>query len=387
MTQSTCSELCGNKDEKLGHKGADGAVAIEVHLDGQEQVPGLRDGLGEGHHPTVVVHLPGGEKALLIAAGDGQLHAVPGDGTGGAHAENHRGHLDVGGEREVVVGYSQRQLVALLILMARQALTAGVCGAAVVLRTLKGQAAEATLDVEAGLIDGAVVYAGHTLVNVLAVAAVGGQPVSGRGTAALEASRDVDAAVGADMAPGGQGALVDVFAGDPVHVTELVAAAAVALIGAIDVGALLAAGAAVALIHVFTGPAVGREPEAHGAAAVVGARRVLTLVAAQAPGVAPALIDVHTCPADAIEIVTSLALAAEAPRGVHTEVPRPAGLRGRRALVHINTAGSLLVEMVATATVGHVLLARIGALRVDACVPHRARGTDTQTLIDINTVA
>lgn len=122
--QSKCSELCRYKDEKLGHKGADGAVAIEVHLDSQEQVPGLRDGLGEGHHPTVVVHLPGAEKAPLIAAGDGQLHAVPGDGTGGAHAENHRGYLDVGGEREVVVGYSQRQLVALLILMARQALTA-----------------------------------------------------------------------------------------------------------------------------------------------------------------------------------------------------------------------------------------------------------------------
>lgn len=99
-------------------------MAIEVHLDGQEQVPGLRDGLGEGHHPTVGVHLPGAEKALLIAAGDGQLHAVPRDGTGGAHAENHRRHLDVGGEREVVGGYSERQLVALLILTARQALTA-----------------------------------------------------------------------------------------------------------------------------------------------------------------------------------------------------------------------------------------------------------------------
>lgn len=124
MAQSACSELCGYKDVKLGHKGADGAVAGEVHPDGQEHVPGLGDGLGEGHHPAVVVHLPGGEKALLVAAGDGQLHAVPGDDTGGAHAENHGGHLDVGGEREVVVGYSQRQLGALLILMARQALTA-----------------------------------------------------------------------------------------------------------------------------------------------------------------------------------------------------------------------------------------------------------------------
>jgi hypothetical protein len=32
--------------------------------------------------------------------------------------------LDVGGEREVVVGYSQRQLGALRVLMARQALAA-----------------------------------------------------------------------------------------------------------------------------------------------------------------------------------------------------------------------------------------------------------------------
>lgn len=41
-----------------------------------------------------------------------------------------------------------------------------VCGATVILRTLEGQAAETALDVEAGLVDGAVVYAGHTLVNV-----------------------------------------------------------------------------------------------------------------------------------------------------------------------------------------------------------------------------
>lgn len=52
-------------------------------------------------------------------------------------------------------------------------------------------------------------------------------------------------------------------------------------------------------------------------------------------------------------------------------------------LIPTNTAGPLLIEMVATATVGHVLLACVGALRVDACLPHRAWGTDTQTLIDI----
>lgn len=124
QSPSKHSELCRHKDIKLGHKGADCAVAIEIHLDGQEQVPGLGNGLGEGHHPTVVAHLSSGEKALLIAGGDGQLHAVPRDSTGRAHAENHCGHLDVGGEREVVVGYSQRQPGALLVLMARQALTA-----------------------------------------------------------------------------------------------------------------------------------------------------------------------------------------------------------------------------------------------------------------------
>ena len=47
----------------------------------------------------------------------------------------------------------------------------------------------------------------------LAVAAVGGQPVAGGGAAALEAPGDVDAAVGADVAPRGQGALVDVCDG------------------------------------------------------------------------------------------------------------------------------------------------------------------------------
>ena len=40
------------------------------------------------------------------------------------------------------------------------------------------------------------------------------------------------------------------FAGDPVHVTELVASPAVTLVGTVDVGTLLAAGVAATLIHV-----------------------------------------------------------------------------------------------------------------------------------------
>lgn len=42
----------------------------------------------------------------------------------------------------------------------------------------------------------------------------------------------------------------------------------------------------------FTGAAVRGEPEAYGAAAVVGAWCVLALVATQAPRVTPALVDV-----------------------------------------------------------------------------------------------
>ena len=57
------------------------------------------------------------------------------------------------------------------------------------------------------------------------------------------------------------------------------------------------------------------------------------------PGQAPQSLwgppHTHTCPADAVEIVTRLAFAAETPRGVHTVVARAAGLGGWRALVHI----------------------------------------------------
>lgn len=81
------------------------------------------------------------------------------------------------------------------------------------------------------------------------------------------------------------------------------------------------------------------------------------------------------------------------PLGIRSLLPGKGGLcweqtkspfqTGFLFLIPTNTAGPLLIEMVATATVGHVLLACVGALRVDACLPHRAWGTDTQTLIDI----
>lgn len=44
------------------------------------------------------------------------------------------------------------------------------------------------------------------------------------------------------------------FAGETVHVAELVAAAAVTLVGAVHIGTLLTAGGALALINICTGP-------------------------------------------------------------------------------------------------------------------------------------
>lgn len=179
------------------------------------------------------------------------------------------------------------------------------------------------------------------------------------------------------MTSSGQGTLINIFAGDPIHVTELVTSSAIALVGAIDISTLLAARAVETLVHIFTRPAVHRQPEAGGAAAVEGAWRVLTLVATQAPGIALALVDIHAGPADAIKIEASLALAAEAAGGVQAVVSLPTGLRWWGALIHINTAGPLFIEMITTATVGHILLACVGALCIDACLPHRAWSTDT----------
>lgn len=50
--------------------------------------------------------------------------------------------------------------------------------------------------------------------------------------------------------------------------------------------------------------------------------------------------------------------------------------RAASPLIPTDTASPLAVEMVAAAAVGHVLLARVGALRVDARVPRGARGAD-----------
>lgn len=53
-----------------------------------------------------------------------------------------------------------------------------------------------------------------------------------------------------------KGALINIFTGHAIDVTELVASAAVTLVGAVDVGTLLAARVALTLIQIVTISAV-----------------------------------------------------------------------------------------------------------------------------------
>lgn len=112
----------GDKDPQPSQGGADPSVAGELHLNHQEEVSGLWDGSLQGHDAPVAVHLPHCEKALLVPAQDGELKVIPRNDTGRAHAENVKGGLEAGGEREVVGSDSQGQLLALLPVGAGQAL-------------------------------------------------------------------------------------------------------------------------------------------------------------------------------------------------------------------------------------------------------------------------
>lgn len=58
------------------------------------------------------------------------------------------------------------------------------------------------------------------------------------------------------MSASWQSTLVNIFTSDAIDVAELVSTATVALVGAVDVCTLLAAGVRLTLIHIFTRPAI-----------------------------------------------------------------------------------------------------------------------------------
>lgn len=167
---------------------------------------------------------------------------------GGAHAEDVGEDGDVGGEGEVVEGYSQGHGQALDRLIAKQAFTSSLSNAPVVVWTLKEQASESSLYIKAALILCACVCSRHAFINILTAAPIGCQGVATDGTGTVEAARGVVTAIGANMTSSGQGTLIYIFTSHAIYVIELVATATVTLVGTIHVGTLLTAWVAVTLI-------------------------------------------------------------------------------------------------------------------------------------------
>lgn len=85
-------------------------------------------------------------------------------------------------------------------------------------------------------------------------------------------------AVGADVSPSRQSTLINILTGDAIYITELVSTATIALVGAINIGTLLATRVAFTLINIITISAISSQLEACGTAAFVGPENVFTLV-------------------------------------------------------------------------------------------------------------
>lgn len=112
--------LLGDKHHHFGQIRAERAVAAQPQLQRQLKVLRLADELGHRHHATSGRPLRL-EEAALIALGDSDLDVIASHGVGRAHAEDVGEDGDVGGEGEVVVGYSQGHGQALDRLIAKQA--------------------------------------------------------------------------------------------------------------------------------------------------------------------------------------------------------------------------------------------------------------------------
>lgn len=112
------------------------------------------------------------------------------------------------------------------------------------------------------------------------------------------------------MPSSGQSTLINIFTCYPINVAQLVSTTTVALVGSIDIGALLAARVGVALIDIFTVSAIVGQSEASGAAALVGPLCVVTLVGAKSSWIMPALVDIFTQFGDTVEHEANSAFTA-----------------------------------------------------------------------------
>lgn len=107
----------------FGQEGGDRALAPQLHLHIQGEVPGLQHRPLQRDHSGEGVESACAKVTLLVASRDGQRDGVAREGRRGADAEDVRRHQQAGLEVELVVGDSCRRVLALQQVMARGALT------------------------------------------------------------------------------------------------------------------------------------------------------------------------------------------------------------------------------------------------------------------------
>lgn len=112
--------LLGDKHQNLSQVNGDRAIAAQPELQVQLEVLRLVDEPCHRHHAAGGRAL-GLEEPPLVAGGDRHLDVIARHRVGGAHAEDIGEGGNVGGEREVVVGYSQGQDRAIDRVVAKQA--------------------------------------------------------------------------------------------------------------------------------------------------------------------------------------------------------------------------------------------------------------------------
>lgn len=142
------------RDEDIdpGEERGDCPLSQQLHLHIYQEVFGLADLFLQVYGAREAVHLSGAEVALLVAFGDADDDVVAGVSRGRSDPEDLGGDDDVGLEAELVVRDADGGLLAVGgSTGADVPLAAGVRHLLVVVRAVKGEASETSLEVIAGL--------------------------------------------------------------------------------------------------------------------------------------------------------------------------------------------------------------------------------------------
>lgn len=140
-----------DEDVDLGLESGKRPLSPKLHLHMEQEIPRTLHLSVQVHGTGVGVQLPGAEVVFLISVRDADDDVVSRVGGGGPDAEDLSGDDDVGLEAEVVIGDSQRSVLAIQVVGTADPLAARVRHFAVVWRTVEGKTTVSSLDVVAGL--------------------------------------------------------------------------------------------------------------------------------------------------------------------------------------------------------------------------------------------